>query len=161
MIEHVVRRISFFVPIAVLAVACAAPSPRERDDSRERVYVLQGADRALDRAIARVESGGPQSDPSLLASLRLTRTGRDSIAAGREDRAFDELERAIEVNGDQGFSYLYLAHLHIAAGDVSQGLVFLERAESLLPASREIDAVVTALLDRAAESGHGPEGRES
>ena len=75
------------------------------------------------------------------------------IADGREDRAFDELERAIEVNGDQGFSYLYLAHLHISAGDASQGLVFLDRAESLLPATPEMDAVITALLARAVEGG--------
>jgi Tfp pilus assembly protein PilF len=83
----------------------------------------------------------------------LTRAGRDLIAEGREDRAFDELERAIEVNGDQGFSYLYLAHLHISAGDVTQGLVFLDRAESLLPSTPEMDAVVTALLGRAAKGG--------
>ena len=87
---------------------------------------------------------------TLLASLRLTREGRDMIADGHDDRAYDRLERAIAVNGDQGFSYLYLAHLHIAAGDSAQGLVFLDRADSLLPPSRALDAVSTALLERAA-----------
>lgn len=159
--EPCIRRASLLVLVATMVVSCAAPAHVERDDMGEQVFVLPGADRALDREIARVESDGPQSDPSLLASLRLTRTARDSIAAGRQVRAFDDLERAIEVNGDQGFSYLYLAHLHIVAGDVSQGLVFLERAESLLPATREMDAVVTALHTRAIESEAGVRRGES
>jgi tetratricopeptide (TPR) repeat protein len=153
MIEASFRRMLILALFATLAASCTATARVERYDPGEHTYVLPGADRELDSTIARVERGGPQSDPSLLASLRLTRAGRDLIAEGREDRAFDELERAIEVNGDQGFSYLYLAHLHISAGDVTQGLVFLDRAESLLPSTPEMDAVVTALLGRAAKGG--------
>ena len=146
-------RVGAFLLIATFAASCTSASRVVRHDSSERVYVLPGADRELDREIARAEGSGPRLDSSLLASLRLTREARDMIVEGRDDRAFDQLKRAIEVNGDQGFSYLYLAHLYISDGDASQGLVFLQRAEALLPPSRELDAAVTGLLARAAANG--------
>jgi len=146
-----VSRMAAYCALSLICFACSLPPSGERIDPGKRIYVLPGADEALDRAVANAESAGPQADPSRLASLRLTREAKDMIADGQTDRALDQLERAIEQNGDQGFSYLYLAHLYIESGDVSQGLVLLDRAEALLPHSRKLESVVTRMLGRAAE----------
>ena len=48
--------------LTVFAPACSAPTRTERYDPGEHVYVLPGADRALDKAIATAERGGPDAE---------------------------------------------------------------------------------------------------
>ena len=90
----------------------------------------------LDRAIAgneAVRKSGGVVDATLFANLRMTKQARELIAAGDKERAADLLERAIAMDDGQGYAYLYLGYLHLAAGRPDQAEVFLARAAGLLP----------------------------
>jgi tetratricopeptide (TPR) repeat protein len=106
----------------------------------------------LDRAIATAEELQKRGEPveaAELAHLRMTRQARDLIATGDSERAADLLERAIAIDDGAGFGYLYLGYVHLAAGHPDQADVFLDRAESLLPADPALRVEIQQLRARA------------
>jgi tetratricopeptide (TPR) repeat protein len=113
---------------------------------------LPAATAVLDDLIAAGERAqrisGRGVDPKRMAHLHMTRAARDLMADGRTERARDMLERAIAVDGREGFGYLYLAELHLEAGRPEQARVFLDRAVALLPPDSRLSAEIDALRAR-------------
>ena len=107
--------------------------------------VLPAADRRLFDLIGRADAGELLIDPAHLANLRMTKNAREYIAGGDLDRAFDTLERAIAVDGREGYAYLYAAYVLLQRGKTGQGHAFLERAAFLLPDDPDLDAEIRRL----------------
>ena len=63
----------------------------------------------------------------------MTDAARGLIAEGSTERALDLLERAIAVDGSEGFAYLYLGYVYVRRGDLRRASGFLEQARRLLP----------------------------
>lgn len=93
--------------------------------------VLDRADLVLKAAIARAQYDS--SGATDLTHLRMTAAARDLIAAGNTERALDLLERAISVDGSEGFAYLYLGYVYVHRGDLQRASGFLQQAARLLP----------------------------
>lgn len=93
--------------------------------------------RALGREISEgahaLRAAGPGARPADLASLRMTAEARDLIRAGNVERARDLLDRALELDGRNGFAYLYLAYANHLSGRFDQAASFAERAGRYLP----------------------------
>ncbi len=97
----------------------------------EGPVVLQRADLVLSAAISRAEyEGAPATQ---LTHLRMTAAARNALAEGNTERALDLLERAIAVDGSEGFAYLYLGHVYTRRGDFERSIGFLQQARRLLP----------------------------
>lgn len=103
----------------------------EDQQPSEGPVVLERGDLVLKAAIARAQYGG--SDPTRLTHLRMTEAARDLIAQDATERALDLLERAIAVEGSEGFAYLYLGYVYVRRGDMRRASGFLEQAGRLLP----------------------------
>lgn len=93
--------------------------------------VLERGDLVLLAAVARAQQIG--STPSRLTHLRMVAHARSLIAEGNTERALDELERAIAVDGSEGFAYLYLGYVYVRRGNLQRATGFLEQARRLLP----------------------------
>ncbi len=93
--------------------------------------------RVLDLRIAAGDSalrgGAGKANPAAVAALRMTAEARDLLERGQPEQALDLLERAIGMDGRNGFAYLYLAHLYHRQGRYEQGRVFAQRARQYLP----------------------------
>jgi Flp pilus assembly protein TadD len=63
----------------------------------------------------------------------MTEYARTLIADGNTERALDVLERAIAVDGSEGFAYLYLGDVYVHRGDLQRASGFLQQARRLLP----------------------------
>jgi Flp pilus assembly protein TadD len=118
--------------------------------------VLERGDLVLKAAIARAQYGG--SGATRLTHLRMTAAARDLIVAGNTERALDLLERAIGVDGSEGFAYLYLGYVYVRRGDVERASGFLGQARRLLPPDPELRAEVR-WLDSLAAVGPPEDGR--
>lgn len=93
--------------------------------------VLDRADLVLKAATARAERSGASA--TRLTHLRMTEAARGALADGSTERALDLLERAIAIDGREGFAYLYLGYAYVRRGEVERAREFLEQAGRLLP----------------------------
>ena len=101
-----------------------------------------------------LEQGVPV-DHSGLAALRMTRSAVELIDENATERALDQLERAIAIDGRSGFPYIYIGYLHLQQGRPDQASAFIERAAVLLPSSPALDAEVQSLRLAAVPGGQG------
>ncbi len=110
----------------------------DRGDQLEPRPVSSRADLLLEQAIAVAQADRSSSGPSRLAHLKMTERAAAQIAEGKLERAVDLLERALAIEGRDGFAYFYLARAHLALGSARQSLEFNRRAAALLPTDREL-----------------------
>jgi len=113
----------------------------------EEPVVLERGDLVLKAAVARAQYGG--TEPTRLTHLRMTQAARDLIAQGDTERALDLLERAIAIDGGEGFAYLYLGYVYVRRGDVDRASGFLQQAKRLLPPDPALRAEVRWLIGLA------------
>jgi Flp pilus assembly protein TadD len=129
---------------------------REQDDWADWIadqrrdpgpVVLERADLVLKAAIARAEYGADSA--TRLTNLRMTDAARRTLVEGATERALDLLERAIAVDGREGFAYLYLGYIYVRRGEVDRAREFLDQAERLLPPDAQLGQEVAHLRDLA------------
>jgi len=109
--------------------------------------VLRRGDLVLGAAIARADYAGASA--TRLTHLRMTAAARNAVAEGNTERALDLLERAIAVDGGEGFAYLYLGHIYTRRGDLERASGFLQQARRLLPPDPALQDEVQWLTDMA------------
>jgi Flp pilus assembly protein TadD len=97
----------------------------------EGPVVLERGDLVLSAAVARAQHSGSTS--TRITHLQMTEYARTLIADGNTERALDVLERAIAVDGSEGFAYLYLGYVYVHRGDLQRASGFLQQARRLLP----------------------------
>jgi len=117
--------------------------------------VLERADLVLKAAIARAEYAADSA--TRVTHLRMTDAARRMLAEDSTERALDLLERAIAVEGREGFAYLYLGYIYLRRGEIERAREFLGQAERLLPADPQL-AQEVARLRGLAGSGPGWDG---
>jgi Tfp pilus assembly protein PilF len=69
--------------------------------------------------------------PQVVAATRLAEEGHRRMAAGQSDAALDLLERAVALDSNNSFAYLYLAEAYFELGRYDQALAFADRAATL------------------------------
>lgn len=103
-------------------------------------------------------------DSQRRASLRLVVTGLEADADGQSERARAMYERALQVDATNPYAYVAIARHWIEAGEVEQGLVFVDQAEVLLASTSDgtLGATVhlIGLRGRAAALSGRPEDAE-
>ena len=107
------------------------PEPIAVTDWRAFRHVGRALARRIDGASLAVGRG--QGKPAVLASLRLVDEAAGLVAAGELARGLDLLERALAVDGRNGFAYLYLCVAHHRAGRSQRAAGFLDPARRYLP----------------------------
>lgn len=91
-----------------------------------------------------------QSSPSdVEASEALARTAWMVHVSGESDVAITTLERALELNGENGEARLFRGLIYLQTGRPVEALVDLETVEARSDLTPEIREVVTAALDQA------------
>lgn len=100
------------------------------------------------------------SNPSRLASLRMTRAAVGLIEDGYAERALDLLERALTIDGSTGFPYLYIGYVHLQAGRADHARAFIERGAALMPLyaplENELQGLRLAAHVEAVDARHAP-----
>lgn len=66
--------------------------------------------------------------PTLVASLRLTESGRKQLAHGQIDDSLRDLARAVSLDPSNAFAYYYLGRAYLAKKNYGQALTFFRRA---------------------------------
>ncbi len=125
-------------PLPLPPATDPAPSPRRPEALQvENWEAFAYSTRRLQEEIARKDAALGARDtaeaPVDLASLRLAAEGWRLVQEGNSDRAIDLLERAIGLDGRNGFAYLFVAYAYHRMALFEQGASFLERAERHLP----------------------------
>jgi tetratricopeptide (TPR) repeat protein len=127
-------------------------SAQERD---EGPIVLDRADIVLKAAIARAEYG--TDGATRLTHLRMTEAARRMLAQDVTERALDLLERAIAVDGREGFAYLYLGYVYVRRGESGRAKEFLDQAARLLPPDEALRYELDNLRELAATPVNMPQ----
>ena len=169
------------VALCIAAAGCGAPAQRPLPEPPvvEAPGPLPRTGLALDAVLAGL-SGGATADGAVigdpaaaarpaaagvdaasLASLRITRSAVEHLEQREPQRALDLLERAIAIDGDNGFAYLYIGYIHLEDGRPDRALPFIERGAMLMPDEPALQKEVRALrlaakMEDASVSGSRP-----
>jgi hypothetical protein len=122
---------------AVPTTRAPAPAPVPVANWEAMLYTSRSLDRHIARGSQRLAAGS-LDDPKRLASLRVTAEGRDLLARGAVDRAMDRLERAVAMDGRNGFAWMYLAFANHRRASFDQGLEQAAAARRYLPADAHV-----------------------
>jgi len=88
-----------------------------------------------------------------LASLRMSAKAPALIDKGALDGAVELLERALSMDGGNGYAYLFLAYLNHVRGHSDQAAAFLGSARRYLPADKGVRGEVEGLARSMRASG--------
>jgi tetratricopeptide (TPR) repeat protein len=78
------------------------------------------------------DTGKADINPRVLAALQLTEQGRIFLENNQPDDAIGILERALNLNPDNGKNYYYLAEAWLMKGNIDQAAEFNRLAEIYL-----------------------------
>jgi len=92
--------------------------------------------------------------PRDIAALQLTEQGQTFLKSQRPDDAIRILERALNLNPDNGQNYYYLAEAWLMKGNIGQAEQFNRLAEIYLQDDAEWFQKVILQKKRIAEKGH-------
>jgi predicted Zn-dependent protease len=92
--------------------------------------------------------------PRAVAALQLTEQGRTFLENQRPDEAIRILERALNLNPDNGRNYYYLAEAWLMKGNIGQADQFNRLAKIYLKDDAEWLQKVILQKKRIAEKGH-------
>lgn len=95
-----------------------------------------------------------------LASLRISANAQDLIDAGSLDGALVALQRAVSLDGSNGYAYLFLAYVHQVQGQSELAGELAANAARFLPRQTEVRAELAglrlAISQAAASATAGP-----
>jgi hypothetical protein len=132
-------------PAKVTAKAEQGPPPGTAKDWE----AFRRSDAALRAEIGRraeaMRKGPVGSQATELASLRLAASGRDLIEAGSLDGAVEVLEKAISLNGHDGYAYMFLAYVQHVKGKGDRAAEFVASARRYLPKDAGVQAELEGL----------------
>ena len=140
-------------------VESAGPLPRTGLALEEVLAALTDAERAGTAPAPRQAGAGVGA--ASLASLKITQSAVEHLEQREPQRAPDLLERAIAIDGGNGFAYLYIGYIHLEDGRPDRALPFIERGAMLMPDDPALQNEVRALrlaakMEDASVSGSRP-----
>jgi hypothetical protein len=135
---------------ATRAKSKALPVSPDWDSFEHSRAALHGE---IERRAAELREGPIGHRGVELASLRLAASGRDLIDAGSTGGALAALERAVSLDGRNGFAYLWLAVVHHMRGNAGQAAEFAASAGSCLPRETSVRDELEGLAKSIRRSG--------
>lgn len=99
----------------------------------------------IERRAEELKSGPIAKRGQELASLRLAASGRDLIDSGSLEGAEVALQKAISLDGSNGYAYLFLAYVHHVNGRESLAAEFASSARRYLPRDAGVRAELEGL----------------
>ncbi len=120
-------------PVEPVSIEALRPEPEHVENWEafsNSVRMLRGE---IQRGGYALKIRGADEAPVGLASLRLCLDAWDLIQTADNERAVDLLERAISLDGRNGFAYLFLAYAYHRSARFEQGRLFLGQAWRYLP----------------------------
>ena len=95
---------------------------------------------------AEAMKSGPVGNRAVeLASLRMAASGFDLVASSSWKAAVPTLQRAISMDGANGYAYLFLAYIHQVTGEGELAGEFAANAARLLPETHAVRAELAGL----------------
>ncbi len=99
----------------------------------------------IERRVAGLASGPVAKRGQQLASRKLAASGRDLIDAGSLDGAEAALQKAISLDGADGYAYLFLAYVHHVKGREELAAEFASSAGRYLPDDKGVRSELAGL----------------
>lgn len=121
--------VTFIVGFGMFLSGCARPVMKPSPE------VYRETPREADQSEENVKKPGPS--PRALAALQLTEQGRMFLENNQPDNAIGTLERALNLNPNNGLNYYYLAEAWLMKWNFGQAMEFNRLAEIYLKDDRE------------------------
>ena len=139
--------LSFFV------VSCAKQSPNKKISHKPTPTEKKEESKPVEQVPIKPAPPVPAAiNPKREASQKIVEAGVGYLDHGEVDRASQAFQEAINVDGDNGVAYFYLAKVKDISKDYDDALSLLERASDLLNGNRDWeDAILNLKTHIAAE----------
>lgn len=113
-----------------------------------------GAGKTVSKEVKKPEEGqfAVVSSPARSASIDMVAKGKQSLAAGKYEKALGIFQEAVIIDSTNGVAYYYLAKTRFNLGQNEEALGILDKAESLLSSADEWMEAITLLRQQIKEA---------